>query len=97
MLSSKRPAGNLLSARRSRLVALILRLGVGLLAGSHLGFAGAADPNLEHPTHLVTVARDGYSIAGIATHLEGASTLRTRMSSPSQWRRERIRKLPTMA
>ena len=73
MLSSKRPAGNLLSARRSRLVALILRLGVGLLAGSHLGFAGAADPNLEHPTHLVTVARDGYSIAGIATHLEGAS------------------------
>jgi len=36
----------------------------------------AADPNLAHPTRIVTVQRDGYSIAGLATHLDGASKLR---------------------
>ena len=30
------------------------------------------DPNLANPTQIVTVKRDGYSIAGLVTHLEGA-------------------------
>lgn len=29
------------------------------------------DPNLAHPTQIVTVQRDGYTIAGLVTHLEG--------------------------
>lgn len=42
------------------------------LAALHTAPAGAqADPNLAHPNVVVTVARDGYSIAGLATHLEG--------------------------
>ena len=32
----------------------------------------AADPNLANPTQVVTVKRDGYTIAGLVTHLEGA-------------------------
>lgn len=32
----------------------------------------ATDPNLEHPNQLVTVKRDGYTVAGLVTHLEGA-------------------------
>ncbi len=32
----------------------------------------ATDPNLAHPTHIVTAKRDGYTIAGLVTHLEGA-------------------------
>ena len=30
-----------------------------------------SDPNLEHPTHVVTVQREGYSISGLVTHLDG--------------------------
>jgi pimeloyl-ACP methyl ester carboxylesterase len=32
----------------------------------------ATDPNLAHPTQVVTVKRDGYTIAGLVTHLAGA-------------------------
>ena len=32
------------------------------------------DPNLALPNAIVTVARDGYSIAGLATHLDGPKT-----------------------
>lgn len=31
-----------------------------------------SDPNLAHPTQIVTAKRDGYTIAGLVTHLEGA-------------------------
>ena len=45
-----------------------------ILAG--VGDAGAQDaardPNLAHPTQLVTVKRDGYTVAGLVTHREGA-------------------------
>jgi hypothetical protein len=34
------------------------------------------DPNLANPTQLVTVMRDGYTIAGLVTHLEGAKAFR---------------------
>ena len=73
MVSSKQPVDYHAGARGSRLIAMVLRISLFLLAGTPLGRASAADPNLEHPTHLVTVAREGYSIAGIATHLEGIS------------------------
>jgi hypothetical protein len=32
----------------------------------------ATDPNVANPTQVVTVNRDGYTIAGLVTHLEGA-------------------------
>jgi pimeloyl-ACP methyl ester carboxylesterase len=35
-------------------------------------FAQATDPNLANPTQLVTVQREGYTVAGLVTHLEGA-------------------------
>jgi hypothetical protein len=34
------------------------------------------DPNLKHPTFIVTAVRDGYTIAGLATHLAGAKTFK---------------------
>lgn len=48
------------AARLSCLV-MLLHLGIGL--------AQAADANLEHPNTVVTVAREGYTIAGLVTHL----------------------------
>jgi hypothetical protein len=46
------------------LVLAVLLLGA---SGAH-----AQDPNLEHPNKVVTAARDGYTIAGLVTHKEGA-------------------------
>jgi len=45
-----------------------------LLAGAGNADAqdAATDPNLAHPTQLVTVKRDDYTIAGLVTHLAGA-------------------------
>jgi len=34
------------------------------------------DPNLANPTHIVTAKRDGYTIAGLVTHLEGAKAFK---------------------
>jgi hypothetical protein len=34
--------------------------------------SAASDPNLAHPTQVVTVKRDGYTVAGLVTHLAGA-------------------------
>jgi hypothetical protein len=53
---------------RSSLIALALLLG-GI--GCALAQRGG-DDNLANPTQLVTVKRDGYSIAALVTHLEGA-------------------------
>ena len=35
-----------------------------------------SDPNLAHPTQVVTAKRDGYTIAGLVTHLEGAKSFK---------------------
>ena len=35
-----------------------------------------SDPNLAHPTRVVTAKRDGYTIAGLVTHLEGAKNFK---------------------
>jgi pimeloyl-ACP methyl ester carboxylesterase len=51
-------------------------LAVALLAGAWPGHAQSADPNLVHPTEVVTVERQGYTIAGLATHLARAKTFK---------------------
>jgi predicted esterase len=61
------------SLARSQGSLWLLVLAIGL---SHPRGVHAADPNLAYPTRIVTVQRDGYSIAGMATHLEGASKLK---------------------
>jgi hypothetical protein len=45
-----------------------------LLGGISFAHAQSAqtDPNLAHPTQIVTAKRDGYAVAGLVTHLEGA-------------------------
>ena len=45
-------------------------------AHAQVDAARIADANLDHPTRVVTVQRDGYSIAGLVTHLEGATTFK---------------------
>jgi len=60
------------SLRRLHACALV----VALLAGVRLAHAQAADPNLAHPTDLITVERQGYTIAGLATHREGAKAFK---------------------
>jgi len=55
-----------------------LRLMALMLAGA--GNAGAqdaaTDPNLAHPTQVVTVKRDGYTMTGLVTHLDGAKAFK---------------------
>lgn len=34
------------------------------------------DPSLSHPTQVVTVERDGYTVSGLVTHLEDAKTFK---------------------
>jgi hypothetical protein len=43
------------------------------LGGAH---AQPNDPNLANPTRIVTAKRDGYTIAGLVTHLEGAKAFK---------------------
>ncbi|MDQ5849909.1 MAG: hypothetical protein M3544_13215, partial [Pseudomonadota bacterium] len=59
--------------------------GVAILAvaaAASVGFAYAQtsaskmDPNLAHPTHIVTAQLKGYTIAGLVTHLEGANAFK---------------------
>lgn len=49
-----------------------------MLTGIRLGYAqgGPADPNLAHPTSVVTAQRDGYTISGLVTHLQGAKAFK---------------------
>jgi pimeloyl-ACP methyl ester carboxylesterase len=50
-----------------------------LLAGipaAHAQQTQSADPNLAHPTRIVTVARDGHTISGLVTHLQSAKNFR---------------------
>lgn len=64
--------------RYPRLIALVL-----VLLIPHAAFADAKakkgaskDPNLANPTEVVTAKLDGYTIAGLVTHLEGARTFK---------------------
>jgi hypothetical protein len=51
--------------------ALCVALLIGVVGTAHAQ-RGAPDPNLANPTELVTVKRDGYTITGMVTHLQGA-------------------------
>jgi hypothetical protein len=46
-------------------------LALAALLAAASAHAQRADPNLEHPTQVVTVQRDGYTIAGLVTHRAG--------------------------
>ena len=57
-----------------RLSILVFSVGA-LLTSSRIGHAQTqpspgTDPNLSHPTHVVTVKRNGYTISGLVTHLQ---------------------------
>jgi hypothetical protein len=56
-------------------IAALLALAVGTCPVAQ-SQGTAADPNLEHPTQLVTAKRDGYTIAGLVTHLAEAKELK---------------------
>jgi len=56
---------------RARTIFLILALGA-FGARPALAQSVETDPNLANPTQVVTVKRDGYTVAGLVTHLEGA-------------------------
>ena len=60
---------------RLQAFALVVAL---LLAGGRLAHAqtGGRDPNLTNPHVVVTVERQGYTIAGMVTHLPGAKAFR---------------------
>ena len=55
-------------------------LGLALLVG-HPGYAlaedaRASDPNLSNPTVVVTAKRDGYTVSGLVTHLQGVKSFK---------------------
>lgn len=62
-----------------RALQILVLFVVLLLTSIRLGDAQAGsspppDPNLSHPTHVVTVKRNGYTISGLVTHLQDAKT-----------------------
>jgi pimeloyl-ACP methyl ester carboxylesterase len=58
-----------------RMLLLSLLLAVARLATAQPG-AAPNDPNFANPHRVVTVARDGHTIAGLVTHLDGAKTFK---------------------
>jgi hypothetical protein len=46
------------------------------LAAAGVACAQPADPNLAHPNYVINVARDGYTIAGLVTHLKDATRVK---------------------
>jgi hypothetical protein len=60
-----------LRSDRATLAALLLALGV-LAARLACAQNPQLDPNLAHPTQIVTAKRDAYTIAALVTHLDGA-------------------------
>jgi hypothetical protein len=63
-----------------RLAILIFSV-VALLTSSCLGHAqreasAGTDPNLSHPTHVVTIKLNGYTISGLVTLLQDGKTFK---------------------
>lgn len=52
------------------------RLAILLFALASQVATAQNDPNLANPTSIVTAKRDGHTIAGLVTHLEGAKTFK---------------------
>src|SRR5258705_10708735 len=51
------------------------------LGHAQVGAPPASDPNLSHPTYVVTTKRDGYTMSGLVTHLQGAKTFKYGIAS----------------
>ncbi len=56
-------------------LALLLAAGIPSVQAQEPA-ATVQDPNLAHPTKVVTVAGKGYTLAGLVTHLEGVKTFK---------------------
>lgn len=61
-------------SRRSFTVALAALLYT--IPGAYGQQTPSGDPNLAHPTRVITVAVEGYTISGLVTHLQGARRFR---------------------
>jgi hypothetical protein len=61
--------------RLSALFAVLLAAGIPQGRGQEPG-GKARDPNLDHPTQVVTVSIKGYTVAGLVTHLKGATAFK---------------------
>ena len=59
-----------------RSLAVVLALVAATAHGQGKGKGGREDPNLAHPHEVLTVKRDGYTIAGLVTHQEGAKAFK---------------------
>ena len=55
---------------------LLLLLAAATAHGQGKGKGGREDPNLAHPHEVLTVKRDGYTIAGLVTRQEGAKAFK---------------------
>jgi len=76
MLTSIEDAG---AAFKARFLAVIVSITVLLICVRPAnGQAGSPTPdaNLANPTQVVTVKRDGYTVAGLVTHLQGVKTFK---------------------
>ena len=54
----------------------LLLLCLAALMPARTAQAQPADPNFEHPNTIVSVARDGYTVSGLVTHLAGSKTFK---------------------
>jgi len=61
-----------------RIFVLLLALSLTRIPLGHaqVGASAASDPNLSHPTYVVTAKGDGYTISGLVTHLQRAKTFK---------------------
>lgn len=46
------------------------------LGQAQVGASPASDPNLSHPTYVVSAKRDGHTISGLVTHLQGVKAFK---------------------
>jgi predicted esterase len=57
------------------IIAIVVTLASGVGAADE-SVPAKGDPNFDHPNEVVTVAREGYSIAGLVTHKQGGSAFK---------------------
>jgi predicted esterase len=57
------------------IIAVVMMLASGVGAADESAPV-KSDPNFDHPNEVVTVAREGYSIAGLVTHKQGRSAFK---------------------
>lgn len=66
-----------MAAKRTSAYLLLALIAVSTFGARALFAQGAAaDPNLANPTRVITAKRDGYTIAALVTHLDGAKAFK---------------------